>query len=183
MLALAVPALFCAVAATTYAAPAATTAPASTAISPREVDPAVAAFLEPIEAANDDDGLRQKMKERHNTAVRLLQVHIDRYRNGVADASAVFESAREVAQCKMALARNAAERETVARQVVETTRAVESRVERQWKAGLGIEVNVLRARLARETAEIELLKLQQSSSATGPATTPPPPPTTQPRSQ
>ena len=155
------------------AAPAPTTAPAA---SPRDVDPAVAAFLQPIEAAQGDDALRAKLKERHNTAVRLLQAHIDRYRSGIADLSAVFESAQEVAAAKMVLAQNAGERADVARHVVEATRAVESRLEKQVQAGVGLEVNLLRARLARENAEIELLSLQQQSSATAPTTQ-----TTQPR--
>src|SRR5687768_2270991 len=78
------------------AAPApATTAPAAGA-GGREVDPAVEAFLTPIDADGQDDALRQKLKAHHNTAVQLLKLQIDRYRSGVADASGVFETAREV---------------------------------------------------------------------------------------
>lgn len=149
-----------------------TTIPATAAA--REVDPAVAAFLQSIEPSTENDPLRQRLIERHNTAVRLLQAHIERYRTGVADASAIFEAAREVADAKMGLARDAPERLAIAREVLEVSRAVESRVEKQWKAGLGPEINLLRARLARETAEIELLKLQQqqqqSNATTAPAT-------------
>ncbi len=154
-----------------------TTAPATTAAA-REVDPAVARFMKPVEPAADDDALRRKLIERHNTAVRLLELHIERYRNGVADSSAVFESAKDVAEAKMNLARTPAEREAVARQVVEVTRSVEERVEKQFQSGLGLELNLMRARLARETAEVELLKLQQAQqqqqrSATTAATTQP----------
>ena len=137
-----------------------TTAPASAATS-REVDPAVVRFMKLVEPAAEADALRRKLIERHNTAVRLLELHIERYRNGVADSSAVFETARDVAQAKMSLARTPAEREAAARQVVDVTRSVEAQLEKQFKAGLGLELNVMRARLARETAEVELLELQQ----------------------
>jgi len=151
------------------AAAPATTAPA--AAPAREIDPAVSAFLTTIEAGPQDDALRQKLTERHNTAVELLKLHIDRYRSGVADASAVFETAREVADAKMSLARNPAEREAVARQVLEVTRSVEARLQNQFKSGIGLELNVMRAKLARERAEIELLKLQQAAT-TAPTTRP-----------
>jgi hypothetical protein len=153
-----------------------TTAPA-TGAAPREIDPAVATFIKAVEPAAEDDGLRRKLIERHNTAVRLLELHIERYRSGVADSSAVFESAKDVAESKMSLARTSAEREAAARQVVEVTRSVEARLEKQFQSGLGLELNVMRARLARETAEVELLKLQQEQqqqrSATTAATTQP----------
>src|SRR3954470_11087931 len=55
----------------------------------QEVDPAVAAFMKPVEAAGGDDELRQKLKQRHNTAVRLLELRVESYRKGLADVSAV----------------------------------------------------------------------------------------------
>ena len=134
-------------------------------------DPAVEAFLTPIDADGQDDALRQKLKAHHNTAVQLLKLHVDRYRSGVADASGVFETAREVADAKMAVARSPAERQAVARQVLEVTRSVEARLEKQVERGLGLELNLMRARLARERAEIELLKLQQPAT-TAPTTRP-----------
>jgi hypothetical protein len=156
------------------------TAPATgAAAASREVDPAVARFMKPVEPAAEDDALRSKLIERHNTAVRLLELHIERYRNGVADSSAVFESAKDVAEAKMSLARTPDEREAAARQVLDVTRSVEARVEKQFKAGLGLELNVMRARLARESAEVELLALQQEQqqqkqqrSTTAPTTQP-----------
>ena len=148
-----------------------TTAPA---LAPaREIDPAITTFLTPIDADSQDDALRQKLKERHNTAVELLKLQIDRYRSGVADASGVFETAREVADAKMSLARTPTEREAVARQVLDEARSVEARLEKQVKAGLGLEVNWIRAKLAREHAEIELLRLQQAAAATTAPTTRP----------
>jgi hypothetical protein len=71
----------------------------------------------------------------------------------------VFEAAREVADADRDLAQSAEEREAAAKRFVDVLRAGEKRVEEQWKAGVGSEANLLRARLARETAEVELLKL------------------------
>ena len=161
------------------AQPASPTTTPATGAALREIDPAVARFMKPAEVASEDDALRRKLIERHNTAVRLLELHIERYRNGVADGSAVFESAKDVAEAKMSLGRTPAEREAAAREVVEVTRSVEARVEKQFQSGLGLELNVMRARLARETAEVELLKLerekqqQHERSATTAATTQP----------
>jgi hypothetical protein len=125
----------------------------------KDVDPAVASFMKPVEVAQGDDELLQKMKQRHNTAVRLLEVRIESYRKGLSDASGVFEAARDVADADRDLARSAEERETAAKRFVEVLRVGEKRLEEQWKSGVGSEANLLRARLARETAEVELLKL------------------------
>jgi hypothetical protein len=140
------------------AAPSAATPPADTRPL-HEVDPAVASFMKPIDIAQGDDELRQKMKQRHNTAVRLLELRIEMYRKGVSDVSGVFEAAREVADADRDLAQSAEEREAAAKHFVEVLRAGEKRLEDQWKSGVGSEANLLRARLARETAEVELLKL------------------------
>jgi hypothetical protein len=137
----------------------------------QEVDPAVAAFMKPVDAAPGDDEMRQKLKQRHNTAVRLLELRVESYRKGLADVSAVFEAAREVADSDRDLAQSADERQAAARQFANVLRAGERRLEEQLKAGFGSEANLLRTRLARETAEIELLKLEKST-ATGPATRP-----------
>lgn len=153
------------------ALPAAAQLPPPTTVAARQVDPAVASFMKLAEPASEDDPVQLKLKERHNTAVRLLELHIERYRNGVADSSAVFASAKDVADAKMELARTPAEREAAARQMVDVTRSVEARMEKQWEAGLGVELSVLRARLARETAEIELLKLRRPGT-TAPTTQP-----------
>jgi hypothetical protein len=155
----------------TWGAGAPATRPATTEPSTKGVDPIVAAFLTRIESAAGDDDLRRKLIERHNTAVRLLDLRIAGYRHGLSEGSAVFEATALVADAKMDLARNPQEREAVARQVVDVTRLGESTLERQFRAGFGSEANVVRARLARESAEAELLKLQRSGAA----------PTTQPR--
>jgi hypothetical protein len=140
-------------------APAAAKPAAADARPAQEVDPAIAAFMKPVEIAAGDDELRQKMKQRHNTAARLLELRIESYRKGVADVNGVFEAAREVAEADRDLAQSAEEKEAAAKNFVEVLRVGEKRLEEQWKAGVGSEANLLRARLARETAEVELLKL------------------------
>src|SRR3954466_16177171 len=58
-----------------------TTAPASGGggAASGDVNPAIAAFMKPMQADQDDDALRQKLKERHNTAVRLLELRVNAY--------------------------------------------------------------------------------------------------------
>jgi len=144
-----------------------TTAPATA----PEVDPSVTAFMKRIDAVAGDDALRQKLKERHNTAVHLLELRVAEYHKGISDVSPVFEAERLIAQAKLDLAQNVQEREAVMQQVVDVARVIESRLEKQLKSGFGSEADLERARLARQTAEVELLKLKQSNAA----------PTTQPR--
>jgi outer membrane protein TolC len=145
--------------------------PATTAPS-HEVDPAIAAFMKPVEAASSDDEVRQKLKERHNTAVRLLELRVEGYRKGLNDVNQVFEAARMVVDAKHDLAQNVAERDALMGQMLEVTKAMESQLQKQFEAGIGSEADVLRARLARETVEVEMLKTKQARGAA---------PTTQPR--
>src|SRR4051794_15471802 len=88
------------------AAPSTAGKPPADAPPVHEVDPVIAAFMKPVEIAQGDDELRQKMKQRHNTAVRLLELRIDSYRKGVSDVSGVFEAAREVADADRDLAQS-----------------------------------------------------------------------------
>src|SRR5690242_18759018 len=89
--------------------------PASNARPLHEVDPAVASFVKPVEIAQGDDELRQKMKQRHNTAARLLELRIESYRKGMSDVSGVFDAAREVADADRDLAQSPEEREAAAK--------------------------------------------------------------------
>jgi outer membrane protein TolC len=131
-----------------------TTGPAT-----QPVDPAITGFLKRIEPAGGDDELRQKLKERHNTAVRLLELRLESYRRGIDDMSKVFEAARLVADAKSELVQSEDEREALLRQVLQISKDFEARLEKQFKGGVGSAADLERARLARETAEIQLLKL------------------------
>ena len=74
------------------------------------VAPEVEAVLKRVEVRPDDDVLRQKHKEYHNTAVELLEYRIAAYRSGTADASTVFDAAKDVSDAKLSLAQSARER-------------------------------------------------------------------------
>ena len=137
------------------------------------VDAVVAAFLQTAQVQQEDDTLRQKLKERHNTAVRLLELRITGYRTGIYDASSVFDAAQTVADAKLDLAETHSERVAVIEQLVNVTKVGEARLEQQSQMGVVPEAGLLRARLARQTAEAELLKLKRSATAPAAPTTQP----------
>lgn len=136
-------------------------APPTSAPHAAPVDPAITAFMKPIEVADGENDLVRKQKERHNAAVRLLELRVQEYRKGITPLSPVFESARLVGEAKMDLASSDEDRAAVFQQSADVSRVVEDTLEKQVKAGFGSEVDLARARLARLTAEVELLKLKQ----------------------
>src|SRR4051794_32524307 len=75
--------------------------PDSPALSPK-----VIAFLKPVTAAKGDSELTQKLKERHNSAVALLDERAKEYRGGIRDFSSVFDAARLALEAKLDLAGN-----------------------------------------------------------------------------
>jgi hypothetical protein len=143
------------------AQPAATTHPAA-----HDIDPAIETFMTPMESAPGDSELIQMMKQKHNSAVRLLDLRVREYRSGVGSLSLVFDAARTVADAKMELAQTADARVGVAEQVLAVTRDMEDRMQKQVSAGFGSQADLERAKLARLTAEVELLKLRSSSETT-----------------
>ena len=142
----------------------------STAPAPQEFNAVTEAFLKPAEVVAGDDALRQKLKERHNTLLHILQLRVQGYRKGLNDAAPIYDAVEMVAEAKMDLAQNDQEREAAAQHLLDVTKVVEERAEKQLKAGFGSEVDVDRAKVLRENAEIQLLKLKghQASPATQP---------------
>src|SRR5687768_7639816 len=134
-----------------------------------EVDPVIEAFMKPVEVAEDDTELRRKLTERHNIAVRLLELRVKDYRRGITPVSPVFEAARTAADAKLDLAANDEERERTVQQVVDVSKVVEQTLEKQVRSGFGSEADLERARLARVTAEVELLKLKEPGQPARPA--------------
>jgi hypothetical protein len=134
-----------------------------------DISPAIAAFMQPVQLADGDDELRQKLKERHNTAVHLLELRVDEYHKGLSDLTPVFEAARLVGEAKLDLAQNADERRAALEQTLAASNVLQSRIEKQLQKGFGSEADLTRARLVRETAEVELLKLKGGGA---PATQP-----------
>jgi hypothetical protein len=139
--------------------PAPTTAPTK-----QEIDAAVAVFSKPLDVSSNDDAMRQKLKERHNTAVRLLQARIEGYHKGTSDAASVFEAARIVGDAKRDLATSTAERNTLAHQMLDLLRMVEQRMSQEFRSGLISETSLLTAQLARQAEEIEIMNLEHADS-------------------
>jgi hypothetical protein len=123
-----------------------------------DVNPKVLAFIKPVEISQRDSDLQKKLKERHNVAVKLLEERVNEYRKGVRDVSSVFEAARLTAEAKLDLAENNQARTTVLEQVLDIAKLIESHLEEQLKKGFGAKSDVERARLARLTVEVELLR-------------------------
>lgn len=125
-----------------------------------EVNPKLLAFVKPVDIAGTDSELRKKQKEKHNVAVQLLEDRVNDYKKGIRDVNSVYEAARIVADAKVDLAENQQARAAVLGEVVEVAKLFESRLEEQLKKGFGSKSDLARARLARLTVEIELLRAQ-----------------------
>jgi hypothetical protein len=123
-----------------------------------EISPKVLAFLKPVEVASEDSELQKKLKERHNVAVALLQERISEYKKGTRELSLVFEAAKLTADAKLELADKPEARIAVLEQTLEMAKVVEDHLEQQLKKGFGSKGDLERARLARLSVEIELLR-------------------------
>jgi hypothetical protein len=128
------------------------------------VSPKVLAFLKPIEATAGDSELTKKLKERHNSAVALLDEGVKEYRKGIRDINFVFEAARLAAEAKLDLAANAAARAEVLEQTLEVAKLAESHLQQQFARGFGSKADLERARYARLTLEVELLRTRQKAN-------------------
>jgi len=127
----------------------------------QDVDPKILAFIKPVEIADGDNPLQKKLKERHNVAVRLLDERVSEYKKGVRDASFVFDAARLTADAKLDLADTAEARSTVLEQVLDISKMIESHLQQQLDKGFGSKGDLERARYARLSVEVEILKAKQ----------------------
>jgi hypothetical protein len=127
----------------------------------QEVDPRILAFLKPVEIADGDSDLQKKLKERHNVAVRLLDERVSEYKKGVRDASFVFDAARLTADAKLDLAETAEARARVLEEVLNLAKLIESHLQQQLGKGFGSKGDLERARYARLSVEVEILKTKQ----------------------
>jgi hypothetical protein len=130
-------------------------------VRPAELNPTLDAFLKVIEPAAGDTELRKKLKERHNSAVKLLELRIADFKKGLRDVSAVFEAARLAAEAKLDLAENADQRGTILEQAIGVSKAFEAFLQKQVDSGIGSRADLERARFARLSVEVQLLKLRQ----------------------
>ena len=123
-----------------------------------EVHPKILAFLKPVDVPVRGDELQKKLRERHNVAVKLLEERVNEYKKGVRDVSSVFEAARLTVDAKLEIAETKEARTEVLEQTLDVTRLVETQLDERLKKGFGSKSDLERARLARLTAEVELLR-------------------------
>ena|SRR5271166_1591448 len=139
------------------------TAPRTAAQTPVDalgVNPKILAFLKPVAIAEADSELRKKLKERHNVAVKMLEERVNEYKKGVRDLSPVFEAARLTAEAKLDLAENVEARTAVLKQLLDVAKLIESHLAQHLAKGFGSKADLERARYARLTLEVELLRVK-----------------------
>jgi hypothetical protein len=123
-----------------------------------KVSPEILAFLKPVAIAAGDSELQKKLKERHNVAVKMLEERVNEYKKGVRGINPVFEAARLTAEAKLDLAENAEARTAVLKQLLDVAKLIESNLAQQLDKGLVSKADLERARYARLTVEVELLR-------------------------
>jgi hypothetical protein len=122
------------------------------------ISPEIRAILKPVAIADGDSELQKKLKERHNVAVKMLEERVNEYKKGVRDISSVFDAARLTAEAKLDMAENAEARTAVQKQLLEVAKLVENNLAQQLTKGFGSKADLERARYARLTLEVELLR-------------------------
>src|SRR5215468_11259674 len=95
-----------------------------------EISPKILAFLKPVEPAAGDSELQQKLKERHNAAVKLLEERINEYKKGVRDVSVVFEAGRLAADAKLELDPSPKARIAVLEQTLDAAKELEASLQK-----------------------------------------------------
>jgi hypothetical protein len=133
-------------------------AAAQKASAPPEVRPEVLEFSKTVEIADGDDELLKKRKERHNAAVSLLDERVAEYKSGSREMSAVFEAARLVAEAKLDLAETPEARVEALELTLKVAQLIEKQLQEQADKGFGSKGDLARAKLARLSVEVELLK-------------------------
>lgn len=125
---------------------------------PPAVQPEILEFSQPVEIAEGDAELLKKRKERHNAAVALLDERVAEYKSGSRDMSAVFEAAKLVSEAKLDLAETPEARVASLESTLKVAALVEKQLQAQVDKGFGSKGDLARAKLARLTIEVELLK-------------------------
>jgi len=125
------------------------------------VNPKVLAFIKPIEVTPGDTELQKKLKERHNSAARLLDLRIKQYREGIRDVIPVYDAARLVADAKLDLATTPEARVSVLQQTLEVARLAEAYLQLLHNKGVGSPADLERARYTRLSVEVEILKARE----------------------
>src|SRR5262249_30612281 len=125
-----------------------------------DIDQRVLDFTKPVEPANGDDELVQKLKERHNVAASLLEARADEYKIGLTDLAQVLAAAKLVAESKYELAQDDMGRLAVLDQTLEVAKLVEGFQQEKFDAGVGSRSDLQHAKLTRLNVEVSILKLK-----------------------
>lgn len=128
------------------------------------LSPKLRAFLKPIAPAADDKELTKKLKERHNSAVALLDERLKEYGKGIRDISSVYESARLALDARLDLTADAAARTEVLEQALDVAKLFEAHLQQQLAKGFGAKSDFERARYARLSLEVELLRAKDKNA-------------------
>ena len=120
--------------------------------------PEVLAFIKPIETAVGDSELQKKLKERHNAAVTHLEERVAEYKSGSREIGMVLEAARFVAEAKLTLAESAEAKVAALEQALHIAQLIETQLKQHVDKGFGSKGDLARARYARLSVEVELLK-------------------------
>ncbi len=126
--------------------------------APPSLHPDVLAFSRPVETADADDDLLKKRKERHNAAVNLLEERVAEYKSGSREMGVVFEAARLVAEAKLDLAETPEARVEALELTLKIAKLIENLLQEQVDKGFGSKGDLARAKYARLSVEVELLK-------------------------
>lgn len=129
-----------------------------------EVPPQLKAFLSPLEFADGDSELLKKQKERHNAGVALLNARLTEYKSGLREIGPVYDAARLAADAKVDLAPDDAARLTALEQIREIANLFEAAVKKQLDLGFGSAADYERARFARLSVEVEILKFKAAAA-------------------
>jgi len=126
---------------------------------PPEVSQRVRDFIKPVPVEGDE--LRQKLAERHNVAVALLEAREQEYKQGVRDLGFVLEATRLVVEAKLDLADTEEARMAVLEETLEVAKLLEDHTRTLMENGVGSKADYQRARLGRLTVEVQILKAKQ----------------------
>jgi hypothetical protein len=126
--------------------------------APPAVHPEVLEFSKAVEIAEGDEELLKKRKERHNAAVSLLDERVSEYKSGSREMNAVFEAARLVAEAKLDLAETPEARVEALELTLKVAQLIEKQLQEQADKGFGSKGDLARAKHARLSVEVELLK-------------------------
>jgi len=136
-------------------------APQEESVERAPVNPKVLEFVKPIADDDNDDELARKMKERHNVAVKLLDTRVEEYRRNIGNLALVLDAARLVIDAKLDLAMDRDEQLAIFESALEVARLIEQHYQSLSDAGIGTSSELQRAKLARVTVEVQILKLKR----------------------